>query len=280
MANRESQMAAANQQDESGEQTAFDLDVSRLFDLSGKVALVTGGSRGIGRALATGLAIYGADVAIAGLSRETEETVRKIEDIGRRGLFVPTDVSSVRQCRDGVRDVLKKFKKINILVNNAGVSGMSPAEKVDEDEWDLINSVNLKGVFFMSQAVARSMIENGRGGRIINIASIFGIVGSELGASVYHASKGGVVNLTRALACEWARHGILVNCIGPGFIVTHMTEDIRKDVDLEHAIENRHALGRFGRTEEMIGSVIYLASDASTFVTGQNIFVDGGYTAW
>ncbi|HHY38900.1 MAG TPA: 3-oxoacyl-ACP reductase FabG [Clostridia bacterium] len=251
-----------------------------LFGLDGKVAIVTGGSRGIGKAAAKGLAVFGADVAILGRSPKTEETVSEIQALGRRAIFIPTDVGDVDQARSGVERVVREFGTVDILVNNAGIASVAPAEEVTPEEWDSIMAVNLRGMFFMAQAVAKVLISQRKPGRIINIGSIYGIVGSEIGASIYHATKGGIVNLTRALACEWARYGILVNCIGPGFIVTDMTQGVREDPGLKRAIENRHALKRFGTPEEIVGAVVFLASDASTFVTGENLFVDGGYTAW
>ncbi|MDQ7794441.1 MAG: SDR family oxidoreductase [bacterium] len=252
----------------------------RLFRLDGKVAVVTGGSRGIGKAICLGLAAFGADVGILGISPETTETVRAIEELGRRSLFLKVDVADVEQVKQGMAEAERILGGPDILVNNAGVGVTDPAEDVTMDLWHRVLGVNLRGTFFASQAAGRSMIRRGRGGRIINITSIFGIVGSELGASVYHASKGAVINLTRALACEWAKHRILVNSIGPGFIVTDMTAPIHEQPKLEELLERRHALGRFGRPEEIVGAVIFLASDASTFVTGENLFVDGGYTAW
>jgi len=251
-----------------------------LFKLDGRVAVVTGGSRGIGRAVAIGLATFGADVAVAGLSPKSEETVAEIKGLGRRGLFVKTDVADVQQSRAAVERVIGEFGKIDILVNNAGVGTAHPAEQVTPEEWDEVMAVNIRGLFFMTQAVGRHMIERGKGGRIINIGSIFGIVGSEIGASVYHASKGAVVVLTRALACEWAKYGILVNSIGPGFISTDMTRELEATPGLGELIKKRHALGRFGRPEEIVGAVVFLAGDGATFVTGQNVYVDGGYTAW
>ncbi len=253
---------------------------SDLFRLDGRVALVTGGSRGIGRAVCLGLAKFGADVAVAGLSPETEDTVANIRSEGRKSLFVKTDVADVGQSQAAVRRVVSELGKIDILVNNAGVGVAHPAEQVTPEEWDAVMAVNIRGLFFMTQAVGRHMIERGQGGRIINIGSIFGIVGSEIGASVYHASKGSVVVLTRALACEWAKYGILVNSIGPGFIVTDMTRELEATPGLGDLIKKRHALGRFGRPEEIVGAVVFLAGTGSTFVTGQNLYVDGGYTAW
>jgi len=259
-----------------------ELEINRgLFDLEGKVAAVTGGSRGIGRAVCLGLATFGADVAV--LARDPVaggEVVRKVQDLGRRAVFIKTDVSSIEQCRKAADETVSRLGGLDILVNNAGVGIQVPAEKVTPEEWDQVIGTNLRGLFFMSQAAARYMIGRGRGGRIINIASIFGIVGSELGASVYHASKGAVVNLTRALACEWAKYGILVNSIGPGFIVTDMTRALQETPALADVLAKRHALGRFGCPEEIVGAVVFLAGRASTFVTGENLFVDGGYTAW
>jgi len=262
------------------EQKQFEI-TRDLFDLTGKVALVTGGSRGIGRAICLGLATFGADVGVLARDRETgEDTAARVRAMGRRAVFVQADVSDVAQVREAVRDTVREFGRLDILVNNAGVGAQTPAEQVTPEEWEAIIGINLKGLFFCSQEAAKVMIAQGQGGRIINVASIFGIVGSELGASVYHASKGAVVNLTRALACEWAKHGILVNSIGPGFIVTDMTRAIQEMPALAELLERRHALGRFGCPEECVGAVVFLASRASTFVTGENLFVDGGYTAW
>ncbi len=262
------------------EQKRFEI-TRDLFDLGGKVAVVTGGSRGIGRAICIGLATFGADVAVLARDRATgEDTAAKVRALGRKAVFIPTDVADVAQIRRAADETVEKLGRLDILVNNAGVGVQDPAENVTTEEWDRVIGVNLRGLFFMSQAAARHMIARGEGGRIINIASIFGIVGSELGASVYHASKGAVVNLTRALACEWAKHNILVNCIGPGFIVTDMTKALQEVPAVAEVLEKRHALGRFGCPEEIVGAVIFLASRASTFVTGENLFVDGGYTAW
>lgn len=267
-----------------GARTGSDVFVVRIsrdmFDLSGKVAIVTGGSRGIGKAICHGLATFGAAVVAAGISPGNEDTARQIREAGGRAVYVPCDVSRPDQCRNAVSQALATFGRLDILVNNAGTATVDPAEAVTEEEWDRVIGVNLKGLFFMSQAAARVMIERRTGGRIINIGSIFGTVGSEIGASVYHASKGGVMILTRALACEWAKYGILVNTIGPGFIRTEMTRSIEDDPELYRLIRDRHALKRFGVPEEIVGAVIFFASDASTFVTGQNLYIDGGYTVW
>ena len=251
-----------------------------MFDLTGKTAIVTGGSRGIGKAACLALATYGAKVVVAGISDRSQATVDEIERQGGKAFFSRCDVSKAEQSREAVRKALEKFGSVDIVVNNAGVAGMEPAENVSEDEWDRILAVNLRGLFFMSQAAARAMITAGNGGRIINIGSIFGRVGSELGATPYHASKGGIVVLTRALACEWAKYRILVNAIGPGFIKTEMTQGIEEAPDLYRLLEERHALKRFGTPDEIAGAVVYFASEASRFVTGQNLYVDGGYTAW
>lgn len=251
-----------------------------LFDLTGRTAIVTGGSRGIGKAACLGLAAFGANLVVTGISPENQRTVEEIRAEGGNAIFVPCDVSRPEDSRNAVKKAVDTFGRLDILVNNAGVATVAPAETVSEEEWDRVMSVNLRGLFFMSQAAARAMIEGKRGGRIINIGSIFGIVGSELGASVYHAAKGGVMVLTRALACEWAKYGILVNTIGPGFIKTEMTKGIQEAPELYKLIKDRHALKRFGVPEEIIGAIIFFASDASRFVTGQNLYVDGGYTAW
>jgi 2-deoxy-D-gluconate 3-dehydrogenase len=257
------------------------LEVTRnLFNLDGRVALVTGGSRGIGRAISLGLATFGADVAILGLSPKTEEVIDEIRRLGRRGLFVKGNVADVADSRRAVGQIAADLGKIDILVNNAGVGPTHPAAEVTPEEWDEVMGVNIRGLFFITQAVGKQMIKRGQGGRVINIGSIFGIVGSEIGASVYHAAKGSIVVLTRALACEWAKSGILVNSIGPGFITTDLTKELQTTPVLGDLIKNRHALGRFGRPEEIVGAVVLMAGDGATFITGQNLYVDGGYTAW
>lgn len=257
------------------------MEVTRnLFNLDGRVALVTGGSRGIGRAISLGLAAFGADVAILGLSPKTEEVIDEISKLGARGLFIKGNVADIGESRRAVDRVVGELGKIDILINNAGVGTAHPAEQVTPDEWDEVMGVNVRGLFFITQAVGKHMIGRRQGGRVINIGSIFGIVGSEIGASVYHAAKGSIVVLTRALACEWAKYGILVNSIGPGFITTDMTKELQATPVLGDLIKNRHALGRFGRPEEIVGAAVLLAGDGATFITGQNLFVDGGYTAW
>jgi NAD(P)-dependent dehydrogenase (short-subunit alcohol dehydrogenase family) len=253
---------------------------TKMFSLEGKTAIVTGGSRGIGKAACRALAAFGAKVAIAGLSNGSQVTVDEIRESGGEAMFIQCDVSDPKQSEEAVRRTVEAFGGVDILVNNAGVGAVEPAEEVTEEEWDRVMAVNLRGLFFMSQAAGKAMIRAKKGGRIINIGSIFGRVGSEMGATPYHASKGGIVVLTRALACEWAKYGILVNAIGPGFIKTEMTKGIEEAPDLYHLLEERHALKRFGTPDEIAGAVIYFASDASRFVTGQNLYVDGGYTAW
>lgn len=251
-----------------------------MFDLSGRVALVTGGSRGIGKAACIALAQYGADVVVTGISSGNQATVDEIIKMGRKSIFVKCDVSNPEDSKNAVATAVKEFGKLDILVNNAGTATVDPAEDTSVEEYDRVMAVNLRGLFFMCQAAGKAMIEAKRGGRIINIGSIFGRVGSEIGASVYHASKGGIVVLTRALACEWAKYGILVNAIGPGFIKTEMTKSIEESPELYRLLRDRHALKRFGTPEEVAGAVVYFASDASRFVTGQNLYVDGGFTAW
>jgi NAD(P)-dependent dehydrogenase (short-subunit alcohol dehydrogenase family) len=251
-----------------------------MFDLSGRTAVVTGGSRGIGKAACLALAAFGANVVVTGVSDANQATVDEINKAGGKSVFVRCDVSKVTQSEAAVRKAVQTFGGIDTLVNNAGVAAVDPAEVVSQEEWDRVMSVNLRGLFFMSQAAAKAMIERKKGGRIINIGSIFGTVGSEMGASVYHASKGGIVVLTRALACEWAKYGILVNAIGPGFIRTEMTRSIEESPELYQLVKDRHALKRFGTPDEVAGAIIFFASDASRFVTGQNLYVDGGYTAW
>ena len=246
------------------------------FRLDGKVALVTGGGSGIGKALALGFANAGADVAVAGRrSERLEETVRQINELGREGLAVRTDVTKSEDVRRMVEAVLERFKRIDILLNAAGVNRRFPAEEVPEEVWDTILDTNLKGTFLCCQAVGKVMIRQG-GGKIINIGSLTSQIGIGTIAP-YSASKGGVLQLSRALAGEWARYGINVNCIGPGYFKTEMTQDLFKNKSWVEKALSRIPMKRFGKFEDLIGAAVFLASDASDYITGGIIFVDGGF---
>ncbi len=251
------------------------------FSLDGKVALVTGGSRGIGKATAIGFAKAGADVAIT--ARDTagrglpslEETAEEIRHLGRKALAIPAHIGHLEQIQGLVDRVVAEFGGIDILVNSAGTSIYTPVLDVAEKQWDAVINLNLKGLFFLSQAVARVMKEHS-GGNIINVTSIFGLM-PELEVCVYSIAKAGVIMATRALAQELAKHNIRVNAIAPGLTETRMLEARWTITSKEDALKNI-PMARFGEPENIADAMIYLASDASSYVTGQTIVVDGGFT--
>jgi NAD(P)-dependent dehydrogenase (short-subunit alcohol dehydrogenase family) len=251
------------------------------FSLEGKVALVTGGSRGIGEATALGFAKAGADVAVASRKLPDLERVAKaVSDLGRRSLAVEVHVGRMDQLNNLVERVVDEFGTIDILVNNAGTSIAAPALDIEERAWDAVMNLNLKGVFFLSQAAARVMKENG-GGRIINVSSINGYKPAAA-TFVYAISKAGVVMATKCMAMQWAQYNIRVNAIAPGYIETRLlnatwydlTEDELKVQKEEMA--RSIPVGRIGDPREIADTMIYLASDASSYVTGQTFLVDGG----
>lgn len=248
--------------------------------LQGKVALVTGGSRSIGRAIALGFAREGADVAV-NYERDAaaaESAAREIEAMGRRALVVQADVSDSAQVAAMVRKVIETFGRIDILMNNAGGVIRAPFFDISEETWDRVIDVNLKGVFLVSQAVARHMVEQG-GGVIINTSSISAQVAyDEL--THYQAAKAGVYMLTRGMAYELAKHNIRVNAIEPGLIETDLNRARLADPQVRSRRVGKIPLARPGRPEDLVGAAIYLASDESQFTTGAAIRVDGGQTVW
>lgn len=252
---------------------------SPLFDLTDRKAIVTGGGRGLGRAIAIGLAQFGADVAIVARSaHELERTAREIETVGRKALVYPADVSSKANIEHIVNDAVTHWGRVDILVNNAGVDAAQPALDYKEEDWDFVLDVNLKGYFLFAQACARQMIKQG-GGVIINNSSICGDVGIK-NIVAYNASKGGVNMLTRTLAIEWAQYNIRVNAFSPAYMDAVMPGAASQhDEAKEKSIRELTPLGRRGRAEELVGPVVFLASDASSYVTGEVLMVDGGWTA-
>lgn len=252
-----------------------------LFDLTGKVAFVTGGGRGIGKALAKGLAQFGCDVAVVDINLQDQKSVVKaIEKEGRKCLFLSANVSDFQSINEAVEKTLSKFRKIDILVNNAGVDIRKPALEFTEAEWDLIVDTNMKGVFLTTQAVGKFMTRRKRG-KIINIASVMGLVGSPPFQEIvpYCGSKGGVVQLTKSFALEWAKYNVHVNAIAPGPIKTYLMKPLLKDRERYEAVLRMVPLGRFAEPEELIGPTVFLASKASDYVTGHILFAEGGWLA-
>ncbi len=247
------------------------------FSLVGKTALVTGASGGLGQGFAVALAAHGADVIITELPNRLETTATTLELIrshGRRATALALDVQDVAQCRE----MAVNAGHVDILVNNAGVNRVQWAEDVTEENWDLVLNTNLKGAFFVTQAIGKGMIARGLGGRIINIASQNGLIGYYQRAA-YCSAKAGLINQTRVLALEWAKHGITVNAIAPTFVVTPLTEQTFAQPEIKADLESRIPLGRIATVDDMLGACVFLASSASGFVTGHTLAVDGGWTA-
>ncbi|UOF92353.1 glucose 1-dehydrogenase [Fodinisporobacter ferrooxydans] len=249
-----------------------------IFRLKDRVAVVTGGNKGLGRAMALGLARAGADVVVIGRDENSnQQVVDEIRELGRKATSYSIDLRNTTSIHNTMDEISKTFTKIDILVNNAGSSFTKFALEVTEEEWDQILHLNLKSLFFCCQAAAKKMVEQGHG-KIINIASIAGAVG-EVGISAYTASKAAVINLTKSLALEWARYNIQVNAIGPAYIKTDLNAKQLENPKVYEKIISKTPMKRLGQPEELVGTAVLLASDASSFITGQTIFVDGGWLA-
>ena len=248
------------------------------FDLSGKVAVITGSGSGIGKAIAFGMAQAGADLVLMDINKKSLlEVSRDIQSMGVETLSYTVDIRNLSEVKKCVEDTASHLGKIDILVNNAGVIISEPMEDVTEEAWDTMMDVNLKGAFFCAQAVGRIMIKQ-KQGKIINTLSNCSFV-CEAGIGAYSATKGGLLMITRCLATEWGKYGINVNGIGPAFINTPMNEPLLKNKHFVETSTKRIALHRMGQPDELVGAVIFLASDAASFVNGAVVMVDGGYTA-
>ena len=250
-----------------------------LFELKDKVALVTGSTRGLGEVAAMALAKAGADIAVSGRSAaDLERVTSAICGLGRNARGFKIDVTDKAAVAAAVDQVLDYFGRIDILVNNAGVNYRVPVLEYPEEEWDRVINTNLKGYFLVTQAVVPQMIENGYG-KVVNMSSILGAVGLPHQLA-YASSKGGVDQMTKVMALEWAKLGVRVNAIGPTYFETELVTQIRDDPERFDFINERTPMGRWGYLPELEGTIIFLASAASDFITGQTLYVDGGWTSW
>ncbi|HET8923054.1 MAG TPA: SDR family oxidoreductase [Candidatus Acidoferrum sp.] len=255
------------------------MNVKKLFDLSGRVALVTGSSIGLGRQMAEGLAEMGSNVVLCARKKERcEQAAEELRQLGVKAVALGCDVKNPDQVHEVVRETMAQFGRIDILINNAGTSWGAPVEEMRLEHWNKVIETNLTGTFLFSQAAGKFMVAQRRG-KIINIASVAGLRGAppEFQAIGYHASKGGVIAFTKDLACKWGVHNIQVNAIAPGWFPTHMSQvAIEKN---KQTFLKKVPLGRFGSDYDLKGAAVFLASDASDFVTGHVLVVDGGQTA-
>lgn len=252
--------------------------MKELFDLNGRIALVTGSSKGLGFTIAKGLGLAGAIVILNGRDNKAlEEARKKLLDLNIRCFASPFDVTNSKEIDKMITKIEKQVGEIDILINNAGVQIRAPLEEFKEDDWDTLLKTHLTGAFLVTKRVVKSMIKNNRG-KIINICSLMSEIARPTIAP-YTAVKGGIKNLTKAMAVEWAKYNIQVNGIGPGYFLTDITKNLFTDEEFSGWLKKRTPAGRWGDPEELVGAAIFLSSKASSFVTGQIIYVDGGILA-
>ncbi len=247
------------------------------FNLEGKVAIVTGCDTGLGQGMAIGLAQAGCDIVGVNIV-EPEETIVKITSMGRRFVDVRANLMKTDEIDNIISRAVEAFGKVDILVNNAGIIRRENAIEFSEKDWDEVMDINVKSVFFMSQAAAKQFIAQGNGGKIVNIASMLSFQGG-IRVPSYTASKSGVMGITRAMANEWAKHDINVNAIAPGYMATNNTAALRADEQRNAEIVNRIPAERWGKPEDLAGPVVFLASEAASYVSGHTLAVDGGWLA-
>ena len=258
------------------------MGVLELFNLNGEKALVTGAASGLGRAMAIALAEAGADVAVADMNMDgAEKVVEEIHTRGRDSFAIKVNVAQSSQVDEMVKKTVDKFGKLDIAINNAGIAAGAPAEEMSDELWRKIIDVDLTGVFFCARAEAQEMIKK-KNGSIINIASLTGSVinGGVIGLSAYASAKAGVKMLTKALATDWAKYNIRVNSISPGVMNTAINAEVLTDKELYDKVRNYTPLRRMGEPHELGGMAVFLASSASSFITGADLFVDGGVSIW
>lgn len=251
----------------------------QLFDLTGRVAVVTGAGRGLGRSMALALAAAGADIVAASrTSGEIESLCTEVQALGRRAVAITADITDPHDCERLASEAAERLGRVDILVNNAGVNIRKPVLELTPEEYRQVLSTNLEGYFHCARAVGRKLVEQGSG-KVINISSILGRV-ALANQAAYASSKGGIEQLTKVLAIEWAPHNVQVNAIGPTYFETELTRPLFEDPERHDFITRRTPMGRWGQPHELAGAVIFLASAASDYVTGHTLMVDGGWTVW
>ncbi len=248
------------------------------FRLSGKVAIVTGGSRGLGRAIAIGYGEAGAKVVVVSRSKDIEETAHEITKRGGDAMALPLDITEERNIKTMINMSIDEFGRLDIVVNNAAIAHMNKAIDMSVEEWDTVLDTNLRATFLICKAAGEKMIKQKKG-KIINIGSVLGMRAANM-AVHYCSSKGAIVQLTKALALEWARYNINVNCLAPGYLATEMVQAQQDDEKHSKFLHSKIPFRRFAKPEEIVGTAIFLASEASDYMTGSVVVIDGGYSIW
>jgi gluconate 5-dehydrogenase len=256
-------------------------DLRNMFDLKGKVAVVTGGSGGAGKAISLGLALYGADVVVTARTLSSlEKTCEEVKTLGRKAVPISCDVTDPNSVENMMKRTIDEFGKVDIMVTAAGIALRAEAENMPMENFKKVMAANVEGTLLCCQAAAKDMIKRGQGGNIVTVGSIRGLQGHPAGYSAYGASKGAVHLMTKQLATEWAKYKIRVNCIAPCIFWTPLTEPILKDENMYKIFMQRIPLGRPAEPEDLVGGVLYLSTPASSMVTGHIMYIDGGTSAW